>query len=154
VDSIRDDDGLVTLMTLHTAKGLEYGIVFIIGMEDGVFPHSRAVDEGGVEEERRLAYVGITRAMRDLYLTSARRRNAFAAPRRTDPLAFIDEIHRELTDQTQGREPAVGAGWTPGRVGSRPESAAASAETAVGAVFRMGRRRHPRGVRRRVVDGG
>ena len=69
----------MTLMTLHNAKGLEFPIVFMIGMEDGVFPHSRALDEGGLEEERRLAYVGITRAMRDLTLTYARRRNAFGA---------------------------------------------------------------------------
>ena len=67
-DSRRDDEGLVTLMTLHNAKGLEYPIVFIAGCEDGVFPHSRALDEGGLEEERRLFYVGVTRAMRDLYL--------------------------------------------------------------------------------------
>ena len=75
-DSREDDEGLVTLMTMHNAKGLEYPIVFIIGIEDGVFPHSRALDEGGLEEERRLAYVGITRAMRDLTLTYARRRNS------------------------------------------------------------------------------
>ena len=90
-DSIRDEEGLLTLMTLHNAKGLEYPIVFIIGCEDGVFPHSRALDEGGLEEERRLAYVGITRAMRDLYLTYARTaqrlrrahvRAALALPRR------------------------------------------------------------------------
>ena len=68
-DGLRDDEGLVTLMTLHNAKGLEYPIVFMIGCEEGVFPHSRALDEGGLEEERRLAYVGITRAMRDLTLT-------------------------------------------------------------------------------------
>ena len=74
-DALRDDEGLVTLMTLHNAKGLEFPIVFMIGCEDGVFPHSRALDEGGLEEERRLAYVGITRAMRDLYVTYARRRN-------------------------------------------------------------------------------
>ncbi len=146
VDSIRDDEGLVTLMTLHTAKGLEYGIVFIIGMEDGVFPHSRAVDEGGVEEERRLAYVGITRAMRDLYLTSARRRNAFGGAASYGLRSrFIDEIPRELTDQSQaqrrGGQPAVGAGWTPGgssRVTTTWESAAASADPPLGAVFRMG----------------
>jgi DNA helicase-2/ATP-dependent DNA helicase PcrA len=70
----RSDEGLVTLMTLHNAKGLEYPTVFITGCEDGVFPHSRAIDEGGLEEERRLFYVGITRAMRQLYLTHARRR--------------------------------------------------------------------------------
>ena len=62
--TLRDDERLVTLMTLHNAKGLEYTIVFIIGCEDGVFPHSRSLDEGGVEEERRLCYVGITRATR------------------------------------------------------------------------------------------
>ncbi len=64
-------------MTLHNAKGLEYPIVFIIGCEEGVFPHSRALDEGGLEEERRLCYVGITRAERDLYLTYARTRTVF-----------------------------------------------------------------------------
>ena len=63
-DTRSDDEGLVTLMTLHNAKGLEYPIVFIAGCEDGVFPHSRALDEGGLEEERRLFYVGVTRAMR------------------------------------------------------------------------------------------
>ena len=73
-DTRSDDEGLVTLMTLHNAKGLEYPIVFIVGLEDGVFPHSRAIDEGSLEEERRLFYVGITRAMRQLYLTYARRR--------------------------------------------------------------------------------
>src|SRR5207302_8888228 len=78
-DARRDDDSLITLMTLHNAKGLEYPIVFIIGCEEGVFPHSRALDEGGLEEERRLCYVGITRAMRELYLTYARRRAVFGA---------------------------------------------------------------------------
>jgi DNA helicase II / ATP-dependent DNA helicase PcrA len=134
-DSLRDDEGLVTLMTLHNAKGLEFPIVFIIGMEDGVFPHSRAIDEGGVEEERRLAYVGFTRAMRDLTLTSARRRNAFGADSGGIRSRFIDEIPKELTDQPE-RE---AAGFPTGRIASWRGAAAASAEADGAAqVFRMG----------------
>jgi DNA helicase II / ATP-dependent DNA helicase PcrA len=136
-DNLRDDEGLVTLMTLHNAKGLEFPIVFIIGMEDGVFPHSRALDEGDVEEERRLAYVGITRAMRDLTLTSARRRNAFGANSFGVRSRFIDEIPAELTDQ-----PArAAAGLPTGRVASWSGAAAASREAggdAAGEVFRTG----------------
>src|SRR3954447_21682196 len=98
-DSRRDDEGVVTLMTLHNAKGLEYPIVFIMGLEDGVFPHSRALDEGGLEEERRLCYVGITRAMRDLYLTYARRRSIFGAQSYGLRSRFLDEIPSELTDR-------------------------------------------------------
>jgi DNA helicase-2/ATP-dependent DNA helicase PcrA len=86
-------------MTLHNAKGLEYPIVFMIGCEEGVFPHSRALDEGGLEEERRLCYVGITRAQRDLYLTYARTRNVFGARSFGAPSRFISEIPAELTDQ-------------------------------------------------------
>src|SRR5687767_11948080 len=136
-DTLRDDEGLVTLMTLHNAKGLEFPIVFIIGMEDGVFPHSRALEEGGVEEERRLAYVGITRAMRDLTLTSARRRNAFGAQSFGVRSRFVEEIPRELTDQAE-RE---AAGLPTGRIASWSGAAAASAEAGgdgAGQVFRMG----------------
>jgi DNA helicase-2/ATP-dependent DNA helicase PcrA len=98
-DTREDDEGLVTLMTLHNAKGLEYPIVFIIGCEEGVFPHSRALDEGGLEEERRLCYVGITRAERDLYLTSARTRTVFGARNFGAPSRFISEIPAALTDR-------------------------------------------------------
>jgi DNA helicase-2/ATP-dependent DNA helicase PcrA len=98
-DDRSDDQGLVTLMTLHNAKGLEYPIVFMIGCEEGVFPHSRALDEGGLEEERRLCYVGITRAQRDLYLTYARTRNVFGARNFGAPSRFISEIPVELTDR-------------------------------------------------------
>ncbi len=138
-DTIRDDEGLVTLMTLHNAKGLEFPIVFIIGMEDGVFPHSRALDEGSLEEERRLCYVGITRAMRDITLTYARRRNSFGAQSFGVRSRFIDEIPRELTDQP-ARE-AAGLP-RPGRVASWAGAAAASAELGGGdgggQVFRLG----------------
>ena len=98
-DTREDDEGLVTLMTLHNAKGLEYPIVFMIGCEEGVFPHSRALDEGGLEEERRLCYVGITRAERDLYLTSARTRTVFGARNFGAPSRFIAEIPADLTDR-------------------------------------------------------
>ena len=107
-DTRSDDRGLVTLMTLHNAKGLEYPIVFIIGCEEGVFPHSRSLDEGSLEEERRLCYVGITRAMRDLTLTYARRRTLFGAESYGLRSRFLDEIPAELTDST--RTPRLGAG--------------------------------------------
>jgi DNA helicase-2/ATP-dependent DNA helicase PcrA len=100
-DTRSDDDGLVTLMTLHNAKGLEYPIVFMIGCEEGVFPHSRALDEGGLEEERRLCYVGITRAERDLYITYARTRTVFGARSYGLASRFIAEIPAELTDREQ-----------------------------------------------------
>jgi DNA helicase-2/ATP-dependent DNA helicase PcrA len=93
-----DDEGLVTMMTLHNAKGLEYPIVFMIGCEEGIFPHSRALDEGGLEEERRLCYVGITRAERDLYLTSARSRTTFGTRNFGGPSRFLAEIPARLTD--------------------------------------------------------
>jgi DNA helicase II / ATP-dependent DNA helicase PcrA len=98
-DSRSEDEGLVTLMTLHNAKGLEYPIVFIVGCEDGVFPHSRALDEGGLEEERRLFYVGVTRTMRTLYLSYARRRSVFGAQSYGLRSRFLDEIPSTLTDR-------------------------------------------------------
>jgi DNA helicase-2/ATP-dependent DNA helicase PcrA len=85
-------------MTLHNAKGLEYPIVFIIGCEEGVFPHSRSLDEGSLEEERRLCYVGITRAMRELTLTYARRRSLFGVESFGLRSRFLDELPPELTD--------------------------------------------------------
>ncbi len=97
-DARSDDEGLITLMTLHNAKGLEYPIIFIAGMEDGVFPHSRAIEEGGLEEERRLFYVGITRAMRKLYLTYARRRALFGAQSYGLRSRFLEEIPGELLE--------------------------------------------------------
>ncbi len=100
-DSRTDDEGLVTLMTLHNAKGLEYPIVFIAGMEEGVFPHSRALDEGGLEEERRLFYVGVTRAMRELYLSYAMRRAVFGAQTTGLRSRFLSEIPADLLDEVQ-----------------------------------------------------
>ena len=116
-DTRSDDEGLVTLMTLHNAKGLEYPIVFIIGCEEGVFPHSRSIDEGSLEEERRLCYVGITRAMRDLYLTHARRRAVFGAQNYGLPSRFLAEIPPDLVDREGGgrRRSAPYAGAEPPR---------------------------------------
>ncbi len=128
-DNRRDDSGLVTLMTLHNAKGLEYPIVFIIGWEEGVFPHSRALDEGGLEEERRLAYVGITRAERDLTLTFARRRNVFGSTAYGMRSRFLDEVPAELTD---AEEPRVRASLRPGSWASAAAGTAALAAEGVG----------------------
>jgi DNA helicase-2/ATP-dependent DNA helicase PcrA len=109
-DARSDDEGLVTLMTLHNAKGLEYPIVFMIGCEEGVFPHSRALDEGGLEEERRLCYVGITRAERDLYMTSARARTVFGARTYGIRSRFIGEIPESLTDREEQVSRGFGGG--------------------------------------------
>ncbi|MFP5364573.1 MAG: ATP-dependent helicase [Thermoleophilia bacterium] len=122
-DTRTDDEGLVTLMTIHNAKGLEYPIVFVAGMEEGVFPHSRALDEGGLEEERRLAYVGVTRAMRSLYLTSARRRNVFGATQYGMRSRFLDEVPHDLTDRAD--EPRIRPGVAAQRPGSWASSPAA-----------------------------
>jgi DNA helicase II / ATP-dependent DNA helicase PcrA len=95
-----DDDNHVVLMTLHSAKGLEFPAVFIVGMEEGVFPHSRALTEPTeLEEERRLAYVGITRAQQRLFLAHAWSRQLFGSTNYNPPSRFIDEIPPELIDQ-------------------------------------------------------
>jgi DNA helicase II / ATP-dependent DNA helicase PcrA len=97
-DGLRETEELVTLMTLHNAKGLEYPVVFMIGCEEGVFPHSRSIDEGNLEEERRLCYVGITRARQKLYVTYARTRTLFGARSYNMRSRFVDELPAELTD--------------------------------------------------------
>ncbi len=92
-------EGVVTLMTLHTAKGLEFPVVFLTGMEDGVFPHMRSMgDNAELEEERRLAYVGITRARQRLYLTRATVRSAWGAPSYNPASRFLDEVPDALVD--------------------------------------------------------
>ncbi len=99
-DEIPDADGgggVVTLMTLHTAKGLEFPVVFLTGMEDGTFPHMRSLnDPAELEEERRLAYVGITRARERLFISRAGSRSAFGSPQWNPPSRFLDEIPKEL----------------------------------------------------------
>jgi DNA helicase-2/ATP-dependent DNA helicase PcrA len=89
----------VTLMTLHSAKGLEFPVVFIVGMEEGIFPHSRSLmDSAQLEEERRLAYVGITRAKQKLYLTYASSRLYFGERTSNPPSRFIMDIPESLLD--------------------------------------------------------
>lgn len=101
-DSIPDAEsggGVVTLMTLHTAKGLEFPVVFVTGLEDGTFPHARVIETGStkdIEEERRLAYVGLTRARQRLYLTRAELRASFGAPQYFPPSRFTEEIPADL----------------------------------------------------------
>lgn len=104
-----DDDGnqadAVVLMTLHSAKGLEFPVVFLIGMEEGVFPHSRSLmEEAEMEEERRLAYVGITRAEQQLFLTNAQMRTLFGRTNMNPPSRFIKEIPEDLLEGTPERK--------------------------------------------------
>ncbi len=133
-DSIPDAaGGMVTLMTLHTAKGLEFPVVFLTGLEDGIFPHLRTLgDPGELEEERRLAYVGITRAQQRLYLSRAVTRSAWGTPSYNPPSRFLDEVpndlvHWERTEPArqapaQARVAALGLarGTLRGGLGNRP----------------------------------
>ena len=153
----------MTLMTLHNAKGLEYPTVFIVGCEDGVFPHSRALDEGALEEERRLFYVGVTRAMRKLYLTRARRRAVFGAQTYGMRSRFLDELPGELTEETQqtvfrpGGGPA-GSGWsgstsTVGRPGAGQTGWGGPSSSPVGPIVaRRGRESQPSADQFRLGD--
>ncbi|NPV54833.1 MAG: DNA helicase PcrA [Firmicutes bacterium] len=108
IDTLKEDEEGVTLMTLHSAKGLEFPVVFIAGMEEGLFPHARALmDDGELEEERRLCYVGITRAMEQLYLTRARKRMIYGESSDTLPSRFLAEIPVDLVVDWPG---STGAG--------------------------------------------
>ena len=110
-DAMQADESLCTLMTLHNAKGLEYEAVFMIGCEEGVFPHMRSIEEGNLEEERRLCYVGVTRARQRLCMTYARRRNLHGARGHNLRSRFLGEIPDELMDrQGRPRRPAGPAG--------------------------------------------
>ena len=143
-DSLDEDESQVTLMTLHNAKGLEYDTVFVVGCEDGAFPHMRALEEGGEEEERRLCYVAITRARRRLYMTWAQRRQPVRAHRAQPALA----LHRRAAGGADRAPPEIGrrrwdllehAGRRPCRRGAgRPRPGAGDADR---------RRRRPRQLR-------
>ena len=123
-----DAPGVVTLMTLHTAKGLEFPVVFLTGLEDGVFPHSRSLgDKPELEEERRLAYVGVTRARERLYVSRAVMRSAWGAPAHNPASRFLDELPVDLVDwrrtaaeQTSWARPDLSRGGAGSGLGSIP----------------------------------
>ena len=124
----------VVLMTLHSAKGLEFPVVFLIGAEEGVFPHSRALTEPDeLEEERRLAYVGITRARERLYVTHAWSRSLFGSTQYNPPSRFLEEIPAELVDAAgqhhRARAPTAARACARGRTGARRRRTAAAAPT-------------------------
>jgi DNA helicase II / ATP-dependent DNA helicase PcrA len=114
-DQVESGSSAVTLMTLHTAKGLEYPVVFIVGLEENVFPHVRSIGEPrDLEEERRLAYVGITRAQERLYLTSAWSRTLFGSTNYNLPSRFLKEVPEELVTVAAvegGRRPRPATSW-------------------------------------------
>ncbi len=121
LDVERED--LVTLMTLHNAKGLEYDAVFIIGCEEGAFPHMRALEEGGEEEERRLCYVGITRARKRLCMTWAQHRRLFGRSEHNLPSRFVDELPEELTEKHSTAARSLTTSWATPSLGTPPPEA-------------------------------
>jgi DNA helicase-2/ATP-dependent DNA helicase PcrA len=121
-----DDGGVVTLMTLHTAKGLEFPVVFLTGLEDGVFPHMRSLgDQTELEEERRLAYVGLTRARERLYVSRAVVRSAWGAPSHNPASRFVDELPVDLVDWR--RTEAAQTSWNRAVAPALPQRGAAAA---------------------------
>ncbi|CAM3291216.1 DNA helicase PcrA [Brevibacillus invocatus] len=153
IDSLGDEDapeevsadGQVVLMTLHSAKGLEFPVVFLIGMEEGVFPHSRSIfDESEMEEERRLAYVGITRAEEQLYLSCARMRTLFGRTNASAPSRFLQEIPAELLDGNLSQDRGYG-GQGGGFTGQRESSFRSFGTTTQTGMARPGMASRPAG---------
>ncbi len=152
-DSIPDaEGGVVTLMTIHTAKGLEFPVVFLTGLEDGVFPHQRTLgDPTELEEERRLAYVGITRAKRRLYVSRAVMRSTWGQPSYNPASRFLDEVPPELIgwerEEPQRQQPAqarvaaraLATGKLRGGAGNRPIPSLESGDRVTHDVFGLGR---------------
>jgi DNA helicase-2/ATP-dependent DNA helicase PcrA len=131
-DSYDDDPSSVVLMTLHAAKGLEFPVVFLIGLEDGVFPHLRSLTEPAqLEEERRLAYVGLTRAQRRLYLSHAWSRTLFGGTQYNPPSRFLDEIPESLVHDVEGNRRASRGGRTYGSGGWGRGSGSGSGDRAL-----------------------
>jgi DNA helicase II / ATP-dependent DNA helicase PcrA len=152
-DALSGEGGRVALMTLHNAKGLEFDHVFVVGMEEGTFPHARSLDEQNLEEERRLAYVGITRARRSLTLTYAKLRSSWGEREYQLPSRFLSEIPEGLKSGTvPGVSPGRG-GWgmaLQGRSRGEPERAVSGA-----VQYRAGEKvRHARFGLGEVVEAG
>ncbi|MFD9816275.1 DNA helicase PcrA [Streptomyces sp. NPDC059080] len=140
-DEDEDGSGVVTLMTLHTAKGLEFPVVFLTGMEDGVFPHMRALGQAKeLEEERRLAYVGITRARERLYLTRATMRSAWGQPSYNPPSRFLEEIPATYVDWRR-----TGPATPSATMGGMRSGGSGSGSGGVGAGFGTSRAKGPSG---------
>ena len=146
-DALSSEQELVTLMTLHNAKGLEYDTVFIVGCEEGAFPHMRALEEGGEEEERRLCYVGITRARKRLYMTWARERRLFGRAEHNLPSRFVDELPSELTESHSTAARSLGTSWSTSVASEVTPAAVGRSRAGAGTADR--RRRRPRQLRRR-----
>ena len=137
-DEIDDDSGSISLMTLHTAKGLEYDVIFLVGLEQGTLPHVRSFDEpGGVAEERRLLYVGMTRAKQKLYLSSALQRTLFGSTTAFLPSSFLADIPIELI-QSEGATRASAGTITGGYRGMAPSATPPKARTEIaGAITQV-----------------
>jgi DNA helicase-2/ATP-dependent DNA helicase PcrA len=130
----REWEDCVQLMSLHAAKGLEFPLVFLVGMEEGLFPHQRSLEEPGrLEEERRLCYVGMTRAMRQLYLSYAEVRRLHGAEHYTSPSRFLGEIPPEFIREVRA-QPHLGRPWRAAAGAARPLA------SAVPAGMRLGQR--------------
>ncbi|WP_315095335.1 DNA helicase PcrA [uncultured Cellulomonas sp.] len=148
-DASTPDPGVITLMTLHTAKGLEFPVVFLTGMEDGTFPHLRSLsDSQQLEEERRLAYVGLTRARERLYISRAAVRTAWGVPNEFPPSRFLDDLPDELIDwrRRESSTSQLRGGWGSGygssgsggggyRTSSAPRTEQRPALPSTGATF-------------------
>jgi DNA helicase-2/ATP-dependent DNA helicase PcrA len=135
-DNLREAESLATLMSLHNAKGLEYESVFIIGCEEGVFPHARSVEEGNLEEERRLAYVGVTRARKRLWLSFARRRSLHGSTGWNLPSRFLAELPEGLVDRHVA---TTQMGWSSGSGSGARSWGDSPREAALGGSARAGR---------------
>ncbi len=130
-DALRDEDagGQVTLMTLHNAKGLEFRAVFILGMEEGIFPHSRSIEENSLEEERRLCYVGMTRAKERLTLLHAMRRSLYGRTDANLPSRFLDELPEVGVERERLRPSSWSSYGTPARSQATPRTDAPDLST-------------------------